>query len=622
MNALRNRFRTDPLWRAVGRLDVPWGRTVAAVLLGAATLGSALGLAAVSAWLIARASQMPPVLTLSVAVVSVRAFGISRGVFRYLERLTSHSVALRGMARLREHMYLALAQGRLAAVAPLRRGDLLARVGQDVDHVGDVIVRSLVPAGVALVVSLGAVVLETALLPSAGLLLAACLVLAGVVAPALAQRGSREVEVRTSTARARISAIALEILEDSPQLVVAGRMPARAADLRATDAALVRTADDAARPLALAAAVANLAVGVAVLGAVLLGVPAVTAGTLSPVALAVVVLTPLAAFEATSVLPAAATQLLRSRAAATRIMALLDAATSTATPTTPSSAPKLRSSAPDMPGAPSCRPQIQGTRSGGAGGSGGSGGAFVAARGVACGWAPGAVVVDGLDLRVAAGRVVALVGPSGIGKTTALMTLAGLVPPLAGSVTSGTGTEASDDGAPLSPLVLTTEDAHLFRTTVLENLRVARGTVTPDEATRALDDVGLGAWLAGLPDGLDTDLDAATVSGGERRRLLVARALLADAPLLGIDEPAEHLDAEAADAFMTELVPALARAGRGVVVATHRLSGLEHADEVLVLARPTAAEPARVTARGTHVHLLDTDASYREAWQREQRGGR
>lgn len=594
MNALRNRFRTDPLWRAVGRLDVPWGRTVAAVLLGAATLGSALGLAAVSAWLIARASQMPPVLTLSVAVVSVRAFGISRGVFRYLERLTSHSVALRGMARLREHMYLALAQGRLAAVAPLRRGDLLARVGQDVDHVGDVVVRSLIPAGVALVVSLGAVVLETALLPSAGLLLAACLVVAGVVAPALAQRGSRDVEVRTSEARARMSAIALEILEDSPQLVVAGRMPERTADLRATDAALVRTADDAARPLAVAAALANLAVGVAVLGAVLLGVPAVTAGTLTPVALAVVVLTPLAAFEATSVLPAAATQLLRSRAAAARIMTLLDAATPPPDPATPSSA---------------CRPQNQGTRSEGAGG------AFVAAEGVACGWQSGAVVVEGLDLELAAGRVVALVGPSGIGKTTALMTLAGLVPPLAGTVTSGAD-------ASTSPLVLTTEDAHLFRTTILENLRVARGTVTPEEATRTLDDVGLGAWLAGLPDGLDTHLDAATVSGGERRRLLVARALLADAPLLGIDEPAEHLDTEAADAFMTDLVPALARAGRGVVVATHRLSGLEHADEVLVLARPTAAEPARVAARGTHVHLLDTDASYREAWQREQRGGR
>lgn len=594
MNALRNRFRTDPLWRAVGRLDVPWGRTVAAVLLGAATLGSALGLAAVSAWLIARASQMPPVLTLSVAVVSVRAFGISRGVFRYLERLTSHSVALRGMARLREHMYLALAQGRLAAVAPLRRGDLLARVGQDVDHVGDVVVRSLIPAGVALVVSLGAVVLETALLPSAGLLLAACLVVAGVVAPALAQRGSRDVEVRTSEARARMSAIALEILEDSPQLVVAGRMPERTADLRATDAALVRTADDAARPLAVAAALANLAVGVAVLGAVLLGVPAVTAGTLTPVALAVVVLTPLAAFEATSVLPAAATQLLRSRAAAVRIMTLLDAATPPPDPATPSSA---------------CRPQNQGTRSEGAGG------AFVAAEGVACGWQSGAVVVEGLDLELAAGRVVALVGPSGIGKTTALMTLAGLVPPLAGTVTSGAD-------ASTSPLVLTTEDAHLFRTTILENLRVARGTVTPEEATRTLDDVGLGAWLAGLPDGLDTHLDAATVSGGERRRLLVARALLADAPLLGIDEPAEHLDTEAADAFMTDLVPALARAGRGVVVATHRLSGLEHADEVLVLARPTAAEPARVAARGTHVHLLDTDASYREAWQREQRGGR
>lgn len=240
----------------------------------------------------------------------------------------------------------------------------------------------------------------------------------------------------------------------------------------------------------------------------------------------------------------------------------------------------------------------------------------VRGAGADCGWEGRRVVVRGLDVSVAAGRVVALVGPSGIGKTTALMTLAGLIPPVAGTVET---TGVPDDGARPSPLVLTTEDAHLFRTSILENLRVARGTVTPEEATRALTDVGLGDWLAGLPDGLATDLDAATVSGGERRRLLVTRALLADAPLLGIDEPAEHLDTEAADAFMAGLVPALARAGRGVVVATHRLSGLEHADEVLVLARPAPGEPAQVTARGTHVHLLASDASYREAWEREQR---
>ena len=576
--------RPDVLRRAIALLDVDRRRVVSAVLLGSLALGSAVALAAVSAWLIARASQMPPVLTLSVATVSVRAFGISRGVFRYLERLASHEVALRGMVNLRTTVYERLAVGRLDAVAALRRGDLLARVGADVDSVGDVVVRALVPAGVAAVLGIGSVALIAAFLPSAAAVLLGCLLVAGVLSPWLTARATRATEVASAAARAEMSDAALTVLEDSAALRVSGQLPAQLARLQAAEDDLAAAVDRGARPLATSAALANAALGVAVLGAILLGVPAVGAGTLAPVELAVVVLAPLAMFEATSVLPAAAVQVLRSREAAARILELLDGAADGA--------------AVDAPAAPAA-PLAGGP-------------ARISARAVTVGWPGHGPVLDALDVDLSPGRLVALVGPSGVGKTTTLLTLAGLVPPQGGDLM----TRRSD-------VAVTPEDAHIFRTTLLENLRVARGDVTPDEARAALDAVGLDTWLAGLPGGLDTDLGpgGATVSGGERRRLLLARALLTEAPLVAVDEPAEHMDDAAARSLFADVLPRLVADGRGVILATHRLSGLEAADEVLVLERRPDGV-AHVARRGTHEYLLHHDPAYRGAYDHEQAADR
>lgn len=599
------RWQADPLWRAVRLLDVRWRRVAAAVALGTLALGCSVGLAAAAAWLVARASQMPPVLTLGVAVVAVRAFGIGRGVFRYLERLASHDVALRGMADLRANLYDALARGPVTGVVALRRGDLLARVGADVDTVGDVVVRALVPAGVAAVLSVGSVVLVGAFLPSAGLALAACLVLAGVLAPWLASRASAQVEERGAAARADMSAAALELLEDGAALRVDGRLADRAAALRDADRRLERVTADGARVSGWSAATGVAATGLAVLASLLLGIPAVAAGHLAAVELSVVVLTPLAVFEAANALPAAAVQLRRSRAAARRVVALLPAAGPQGAPT------GLR----PVPG-PS---------------------PALVLDGVAAGWSEdvAAAAVRDVSLVLEPGRAVAVVGPSGVGKTTLLMTAAGLLPARGGTVTlrdpaaptSGPGADvaASGAGAAERPgdrapeVLVVAEDGHVFDTTVLENLRVARGDVTDDEAHDALAAVGLDGWLAGLPDGLATVLgsDATTVSGGERRRLLVARALLAPARYLLVDEPAEHLDAATADAVVARLV-AEARGGRGVVLATHRLAALDAVDEVLLLGRAGPDEPARVVARGRHADLLRDDAAYRWALAQEE----
>jgi ATP-binding cassette subfamily C protein CydC len=591
----------DPLWRAVGMLRVRPGRAAIAVLTGAAGMGSAVALAAVSAWLIARASQMPPVMTLTIAVVAVRTFGISRGVLRYLERLASHDIALRGMATLRADLYRRLAAQETGTLLSLRRGDLLARVGADVDSVGDVVVRGLMPIGVAALVSAGSVLAVGAFLPVAGVGLALSLVLAGVVAPWLAVRAARTAEARSARARARLGSATLSMLEGAAELRVSGRFDGRLAELRDAERELARATDAAARPAAVAAALGPLAVGLAVLASLRWGIPATAAGSLDPVELAVVVLTPLAAFEAVALLPGAGVALLRSRQAARRVIELLAPGTAGGPgpiePADGNQGVHRTTPGPLAPAEP----------------------ASLVATGLTCGW-PGRPILTSIDLELTPGRRVAVVGPSGVGKTTLLLTLAGLLPPLAGDVLV--------DGVPVHTLprseaarrvTMTAEDAHVFDTNVLENLRVGRGDVTGAEAADALAAVGLGDWLAGLPDGLDTLLgfDAARVSGGERRRLLLARALLGPAPLLLLDEPTEHVDTGAAD-LLTGLLDGRLTRGRGVVVVTHR-PDLEAAQEVIWLDRTGS-----VRARGPHRTLLDGPhgPEYRSAWEGSNPGDR
>ncbi len=584
------------LRRALELLDLDRRRLAGAVLAGSAGLGSAVALAATSAWLIARASQMPPVLDLSVAVVSVRAFGISRAVFRYVERLASHDVALRGVAALRERVYTTLAAGRTDAVVGLRRGDLLARTGADVDAVGDLVVRALLPAAVTAVVGVATVVLVAALLPSAAVVLAAALLLAGVASPLLTARAARIAELAAVAERAELSAAAMTLVESAAELQVSGRTTTVLESVRAGDERLAAAADRAARPAAAAAALNLVAMGIAVIGALLLGIPATTAGTLEAVELAVVVLVPLAAFEASAMLPAAAGQLVRSTGAAVRIMELLDSAGTAPAGTAPAGT--------DHPSTPTVADA-----------------ATVSARGLTCAWAGSSPVLEGLDLTLEPGRAVAVVGPSGVGKTTLLVTLAGLVPPRAGEVRVGGRDPWLADRTEVSrTVVLTAEDAHVFDTSVLENLRVARGDVTAEQARDALVTVGLGPWLEGLPEGVETRLgaDAATISGGERRRLLLARAVLSPAPILLLDEPAEHLDAAAADALVGDLLRAAREEGRGILLVTHRLSALAGADEVLVLGHDPArldaenSGPARVVLRGRHAELVASSPPY--AW--------
>lgn len=597
MRALLSPRERGALRRAVGLLDLNRTRFAASVATGALGLGSAIGLSIVAAWMIARASQVPDVVALGVAPVAVRLFGISRSVLRYCERLLSHDTALRGMSALRTHLYEILAASPTDAVAQLRRGDLLSRVGGDVDAVGDLIVRGCLPVAVAASVSTATSIGVGLILPEAGLVLAGCLLLAGVVGPLVSIRAARAAERARQQQANDVSATVLTALESGDELSVSGGLPRLMSGLADLEASLATTRDRAARPAALAAAVDMTATGLAVVLGLLVGIPAVASGRLAPVWLAVIALVPLAVFEVTSALGPASVQLVASAEAATRIVALIDRAESS------------RAGASD----PEPLPAV------------GDDGPRLRARGLAVGWPEGPVVAEGIDLDLAPGDRLAVVGPSGVGKTTLLATLVGLLEPRDG--------ELSLDGAPpwsarrtdvASRITLTAEDAHVFATTVLENLRVANGALSPEEARALLRRAGLGEWLSDLPHGLDTIMgsNATTLSGGERRRLLLARALAAPAPLMVLDEPGEHLDAATADRLVTDLLHAGDGADerrRGVLLVTHRLSALDGADEILVLDAPEPGRPATVVRRGSHSRLSVQDESYRWSLEQERR---
>ena len=584
------------LRRALGLLHLDRSRFALAVLAGTAGTASAVALSGVAAWLIARASQMPDVVALGVAPVAVRLFGISRSVLRYCERLVSHDTALRGMGVLRTRLYQALASARTDTVAGLRRGDVLARVGGDIDAVGDLVVRAYLPAAVAAVLGTATSLGVGVVYWPAGLILAACLLLSGLGAPLATIRSARLSEQARQRQATELSAEVLAVLEAAPELTVSGRLPDSMRQAASREESLARLRDRAAIPAAIAAALDVAAMGIAVVGNLVVGVDAVATGQLAPVWLAVIVLVPLAAFEVTSTLGPASVQLVRSAGAACRIVELIETAESGA-----QASPTTR----ELP-----VPSTQGPR--------------LRARNLAVGWPGGPIVADGIDLDLHVGRRVAIVGPSGIGKSTLLATLAGLLEPRGGSLTL--------DGVPLwritrpdaaARVCLTAEDAHVFHTSVLENLRVARGDVSPVEAAELLRQAGLGDWLEALPDGVSTIIgtNATTLSGGERRRLLLARALAAPAPLMLLDEPGEHLDPATADRLVTDLLAAGTREGRGTLLVTHRLSALAHADEILIMGRPPqAAEeqaPATILHRGRHHELKDTSEAYRWSLSQE-----
>jgi len=554
-----------------------------AVLAGAVATGSGVALLAVSGFLLARASQHPNIVAISVAVVAVRALGVSRGVFRYAERLGSHDVAFRVLADVRVAIYRRLERLAPAGLAALRSGDLLARLISDVDAAQDLFVRGLAPPLTAALVGTAATLAAAAVLAPAGLVLCAGLLLAGLAVPLLAAATARRSALRSAEARGRLGAVLTDMLTGAADLHVFGATRTALAGASQLDAELTRLARRSATAAGLGAGLTSAAAGAALWGVLLLGVAATGAGALTRVPLAVITLTALAAFEAVTALPAAAIQIGHARSSAARVATVLDSPDPVRDPV----------KSEPMP----CGPL------------------HIRVRGACVRFGPvGPLALAGVDLDLPPGRRIAVVGPTGAGKSTLAAVLLRFCDLAAGSVTvNGHELSSFEADAVRRRIGGCPQDPHIFDTTIRANLLLARPTATDAELANAADRARLLGWIESLPQGWETQVGAhgTHLSGGQCQRLAFARALLADPAVLILDEPTAHLDPESRRALMADLLAATS--GRGVLLITHELEGLDRLDEIVVLAH------GRVAERGTHADLVRSGGVYQRMWEAGRR---
>ena len=527
-------------------------RLLLSVLLGWGAVLAGGGLLIASGYLISRAAQRPEILALSVVIVLVRGLAIARAVSRYGERLASHDAALRLLGRLRATFYRRLAPLVPGDLGGPRSGDLLSRFVGDVDVLQDLYLRALAPPVVAALTIAATTIAAWLLLPAAFPALIACMLVAAVAVPALAASLAASSGRRQAHARAALTTEIVETIDGAAELAVAGRGDERVARLHAADGDLASLARRDALAAGTATTLGSLCAGLAVITVLLAGIPAVDSGALAGVLLAALAFLALAAFEGVSPLPAAARRLRACAEAAYRLDALVDREPTVRDPAVALQLPcagdlvledvHLRYG-PDQP------------------------------------W-----VLDGIDLRLAPGRRIALLGPSGSGKSTIAHLLVRFRDPDAGRVSiggAGVAELAQDDVR--RAVVLAEQDAHLFNTSIRENIMLARRDASEQDLWRALEAAGIAHWARALPDGLETLVgeDGGLVSGGQRQRIALARALLADARFLVLDEPTAHLDEVTAQQVIHDI---LTRTGdRGVLVITHSDIALDQYDEVLEL---------------------------------------
>jgi thiol reductant ABC exporter CydC subunit len=574
--------RRDPLLRVLALARPRSGRLLAAVLAGAAATGCGVALLAVSGFLLARASQHPNIVAISVAVVAVRGLSVGRAVSRYLERLGTHDAAFRVLARVRVVSYRHLERLAPAGLAAFRSGDLLARLISDVDATQDLFIRGLAPPLTAALVGAGTVLATLLILAPAAAALGAGLLAAGLLVPWVAARTARRAAARTAPVRGRLGAAVTDALAGAAELHAFGAGDAALARAEAADAELTSLSRRTAVASGLGSGLSAAAAGATLWAVLLFGVVVTGGGGLGRVPLAVLTLTALAAFEAVAPLPAAAIQLGQSRVAAGRIAAVLDAPDPVAEPARPAALAEL-----------------------------GPGPAAVRLRGAQVAYGPGSpLALGGIDLDLPPGHRVALLGPAGAGKSTVAAVLLRFVGLAGGTATLNGLDLASFSGDDVRSVIRgLAQDAHVFDSTIRANLLIGDPDASDGQLAAAAARARLAGWIGSLPQGWETPVGAhgARLSGGQRQRLALARALLADPAVLVLDEPTAQLDPGTRRELAADLLAVsqgAAGQGRSTLLITHDLLGLDQVDEIVVLADGLVAE------RGSHAELRRAGGPY------------
>ena len=548
---------TRRMWTAMG---TERRELALAGIVGMLASLSAVALLGTSAWLISRAAEAPPVLTLTVAAVMVRAFALGRAVLRYVDRLIGHDAAFRGLTALRVAVYDRLEVLAPVGLARFARGDLLNRLVADVDAALDLPLRVVLPWVQAALVSAATVAFCVWLVPDAGIVIGIVAVIALTLSPIAVARLAAGVERAVAPTRAVLSERVVIALDASPDLLVYGRVPDAQRSIDDVDASLTSLARRSAFALGFGGGTTTFLQGIAVVGALTLSIPRVVDGALEPVWLAVIALVPLALFEVTGVLPSAALALNRVRGSADRLAAVEDQPDPVTRPASPRLIP------PGFSGMELDR---------------------VGAR-----WSGDDAVLHDISLAIAPGERVWIVGPSGSGKSTLAAVLLGFLDYTGSMRINGIEARETDGDDQRERIGLLDQRAHVFDTTIGQNITLGRVAEDDPSVRAAVDGARLRSLVDALPQGLDTMVGAfgAAVSGGEAQRIAIARLLVEPRPVLVLDEPTAHLDALTS----AELDVTLRHvADATTIVITHRLSDIGAGERVIVL------DEGRVAAMGT-----------------------
>jgi thiol reductant ABC exporter CydC subunit len=549
-----------------------------AAVLGFATIASSIGLMTTSGYLIAKAALRPSIADLQVAIVGVRAFGIARGAFRYLERYVSHDVTFRLLARLRVWFYRALEPLAPARLMEYRSGDLLARIVADIETLENVYLRAIAPPVVAVLVALLATVLIGSFDPWLAVPLLLFLLLAGAGLPALARILGRGAGRRMVQVRAELNSALVDGVQGVADLLSLGGEKRHLAGIRALGRELGDLQGRMASIGGLHNALTGLLMNLATMSILAVAIRLVGEGRLDGIYLALLILAVMSSFEAVLPLPQAFQYLENSLEAARRLLQVVDAKPAASDP------------AASLPVPDKYSLHVEDLRF-----------AYQAGEPPA---------LDGIRFDLPQGGQLAVVGPSGAGKSTLIHLLLRFWDYQGGQILLG-GQElrqyAQEQVRQLVAVV--SQHTHLFNSTVRDNLLLARPEATDEELVRAARQAQIHDFIQSLPQGYDTWIgeQGLRLSGGQRQRLAIARAILKDAPILFLDEPTANLDALTERQILEALGSLMAL--RTSLVVTHRLVGLEAADEILVL------RAGRVVERGRHADLVQMGGLYRRMWE-------
>ena len=552
-----------------------WPQVLLSALLGTLTIAAGISLMSTSAYLISMAALHPSISAISVAVVGVRFFGISRGIFRYLERLVSHSLTFKVLARMRVWFYQAIEPLAPAGLMTSRSGDLLNRVMSDVETLDNLYVRVLAPPLVATIIVLGMAAFTGWFAPILGFALTIFLLAIGIGLTLLSLGLNQKPGLLLTNERARLRADLVDAVQGLPDLIAFGQEKAWLQKIKATGAAFGTIQTHMARLSGFQSGLNSLLMGAGVWVLLFLSIPLVRDGSLNGVYLAVIVLGAMASFEAVQNLPQAAQLLAANLQSARRLFEIAD------------SAPAVSDPGQALPRPVSAELHVSGLM-------------------FSYGTEP---VLKGIDFDLPVGKKMAIVGPSGAGKST-------LVNLLMRFWEFNTGTILLDgqDLRLFSPVdarrmfSLVSQGTYLFNASLTDNLLLARPWASQTEIVEACKQAELHEFISSLPNAYETLVGERGVlfSGGERQRLAIARALLKDAPMFIFDEPTANLDPVTERRLVKTLQGVVS--GKSLLWITHRLIGLEDMDEILVMDQGTIVE------RGTHAGLLKQAGLYSKLW--------